>query len=510
MLSSNFLKDAKLRKGVRRVSIVACTALFCIPILMGIQCPQTCAMTDCDDNDACTTDTCDESSGTPVCSNDATTCPANQTCDPADGVCKATACTDDAGCDDDDACNGAETCVATVCTAGTAVDCSDGDLCTTDVCDSTDGSCTNPAVVCTAPETCDPTTGACGGDCTDNADCDDTDVCTQDTCDAGTCNFAALQCDQGESCNPTTGNCEVVDCTSTADCDDGFACTADACNLTTGVCSYTDIDALCDNGLFCDGEGVVDEFCDPADANAEADGCVRAGNPCPGISVLTPICVEATDGCVACVDAADCDDDINCTDDVCELDGSCTNTPNPNNCPDPDFCDGVDTCIPGDPDEDADGCVAPGQPCLLQACNEVTNLCFACTGNPDCNDGILCTTDTCDGGTGDCANVNDNTKCPQSLFCDGADTCDPTDINADANGCFTDYVFPCPGAGPVDLGACNEANDTCFHCMADVECDDGLDCTDDTCNGLTGLCTFTDTCLGLDSCAGGVDPTICD
>jgi hypothetical protein len=140
---------------------------------------------ECDDGDRCTTDTCDTEVRTcrhtllhPGCR----TCTVDIDCDP-DGRCAGTQCgaegicadvpppdCDDrrpafsgacvldgagapqclyrcltaAACDDGNPCNGAETCSAGTCVPGSGSTCSDGDLCTDDLCDVGTG-CRYPA-----------------------------------------------------------------------------------------------------------------------------------------------------------------------------------------------------------------------------------------------------------------------------------------------------------------------------------------------------------------------------
>ena len=48
----------------------------------------------------------------------------------------------------------------------------------------------------------------------------------------------------------------------------------------------------------------------------------------------------------------------------------------------------------------------------------------ACTVPADCDDGISCTVDDCVAGF--CENVATDSLCDNGLFCDGAETCDPT------------------------------------------------------------------------------------
>jgi len=142
-----------------------------------------CLNNPCDDGVACNgTETCTASGGQVECSAGTTVeCTNGQTCTEPDGICD--------GCVD-------------------AADCDDGDLCTTDTCDS-DGSCTNDPIMCPAGETCDEATGDClAGNCTSDADCDDGDLCTTDTCTADEiCDNADVMCAAGETCDPNTGNC---------------------------------------------------------------------------------------------------------------------------------------------------------------------------------------------------------------------------------------------------------------------------------------------------------------
>jgi len=51
----------------------------------------------------------------------------------------AEACTTNAECDDGSVCTGIETCQAGVCIPGTPLTCNDGNACTLDSCDATNG-----------------------------------------------------------------------------------------------------------------------------------------------------------------------------------------------------------------------------------------------------------------------------------------------------------------------------------------------------------------------------------
>ncbi len=108
-------------------------------------------------------------------------------CVPARG-CRHVVLPDGAGCGDGDRCNGAETCRAGICTAGTSLACDDGNACTMDACTAQHG-CTHAAV--TGCQTC---TGAVA--------CVDGDPCTTDACCAGRCEHRPLggaECRRGQA-----------------------------------------------------------------------------------------------------------------------------------------------------------------------------------------------------------------------------------------------------------------------------------------------------------------------
>lgn len=90
-------------------------------------------------------------------------------------------------------------------------------------------------------------------------------------------------------------------------------------------------------------------------------------------------------------------------------------------CDDGQFCNGAETCVSG-------SCQAGSA--------------------PNCNDGVACTTDSCNESTDSCSNVPNNGACNDGLFCNGAETCSAT------LGCQAGSD-PCPGQ------TCNESTDTC-------------------------------------------------
>ncbi len=157
-------------------------------------------------------------------------------------------------CDDDDQCT-IDTCEIAFCEHTPAedccyalADCDDGNLCTTDACDA--GNL--PAPQCThdwAP-----------GCCMEDADCDDGNPCTADVCPG-----------EGEQCtNPWIDGC----CLADPDCDDDDPCTLDDCSENECVNQYycCESDADCDDGDdVCTTDSCLNGFCEFLPSGAE--GC---------------------------------------------------------------------------------------------------------------------------------------------------------------------------------------------------------------------------------------------
>lgn len=75
------------------------------------------------------------------------------------------------------------------------------------------------------------------------------------------------------------------------------------------------------------------------------------------------------------------------------------------------------------------------------------NGCQECCANSDCDDGNICTTDTCTGGT--CVHTNNPTaNCDDGLFCNGTESC--------IGGTCMHSGMPCPKGS-----TCNETLDRC-------------------------------------------------
>ncbi|MFQ5590700.1 MAG: hypothetical protein ACE5HE_06040 [Phycisphaerae bacterium] len=365
---------------------------------------------DCDDNDACTDDTCDPDG---ACQNVLNYDPVTFCCDPITGQLTAiddsNECTDDAcnpdgiaehtpvpgrncggppvdPCDAQNTCDVFGTCVEHHAPPDTA--CGDLNESECDQPDSCDG-----AGVCLpnyVPE------GTSCGDTTETQ-CD-----SPDTCDgSGICqpNYVppGTPCDDGLFCT-IDEICSDGACGSGAfTCDDAVDCTDDSCDELAQRCDNVPNDASCDNGQFCDGVEICDAFLD----------CVVAPGSVP-----------------------DCDDAVTCTDDSCdEINDTCVNQPNDANCNNGQFCDGVEIC-----DALLDCLVEPGSV-------------------PICDDAVDCTEDSCDEAADTCVNSPNDAFClDDGLFCNGPEVC-TLEAGCISAGC------PC---GTDCATACDEQNDVCL------------------------------------------------
>jgi hypothetical protein len=454
----------------------------------------------CDDGNACTTDSCNSISGcvhTPIpgCRPCTVTADCNDSNPCTTDACTAGACvntvlTNGTSCADSTVCNGAETCQNGTCTPGTPLNCNDSNVCTTDSCDPvtgchhvpvTDGTSCSDNNICNGLETCQA--GVCQPGSAPN--CDDGNPCTTDTCLAVTgCQHTPLA--NGTACNDVSvcngaETCLSGVCTAGTplNCDDGNPCTADVCDPVAG-CRHTPVanGTACPDGSLCNGtETCQSGICLPGTALNCDDGNACTADTCNPISgcVHTPLV-----GCRSCLVNADCNDSNPCTTDVCSG-GVCQNpaVPDGTSCIDGNLCNGTELCFVG-------------------VCTPGTAL--------NCDDGNPCTTDTCDPLLG-CQHglVPDGTQCPDGNVCNGNETCQTGVCRAgialncnDLNPCTLDtcnavsgcqHTALADGTGCPDANVCNGA-EVCQSGLCapgtPLNCDDGNQCTTDTCDTLAG------------------------
>ena len=159
------------------------------------------------------------------------------TCAPATGACTFSPLPNGIACNDASVCTGGDTCSGGAC-RGLPIDCNDRIGCTDDSCDPETGCVhvENPIACydynpCT-DDSCSPVSGCLH--INNSTPCNDLDACTTgDTCGGGTCNAGApVVCDDHNTC--TTDRCDPTDgcifTDNTNPCDDGNACTVgDTC-----------------------------------------------------------------------------------------------------------------------------------------------------------------------------------------------------------------------------------------------------------------------------------------
>ncbi len=204
----------------------------------------------CNDDNLCTTDTCDPDSG---CTFSPNTLP----------------------CDDGDACTTSDACLLGQCAGGDALDCQDNNPCTDDACLPESGCVHTPNVaacddgnLCTLGDTC--SAGACipGNQA---PVCNDNKVCTDDACVP---EFGCVYINNTAACDDAN-TCTENDACANGEClpgaplncpDDNNTCTTDSCHEVQG-CLHTPVPDCCGNGIK---EGA--EVCDDGN-QVDGDGC---------------------------------------------------------------------------------------------------------------------------------------------------------------------------------------------------------------------------------------------
>ena len=132
-----------------------------------------------------------------------------------------------------------------------------------------------------------------------------------------------------------------------------------------------------------------------------------------------------------------------------------------------------------------------GSLCTADSCDPATG----CANAPaDCDDGDACTDDSCDQATGRCVNT-------PNIDCDDGDACTDDSCDPATGTCVNTPNFDCDDGDACTDDSCNPATGLCEH-GASPSCDDQDECTDDSCDPATGACVNTDNgqCGGEDIC----------
>jgi len=471
---------------------------------------------ECDDGDPCTVDVCDGRGGCTntvaasrcniggVCYAAGATKPDEScfVCDPDKSGTSWSASAPGASCSDGDACTKSDACSNGLC-KGTAYSCGDALACTSETCDGAggcsvvldDATCVidNACVAADARKTpgsclgCHPLVSTKAWTAVDGEGCNDGQACTKsDTC-------------TGEVCAGTSYSC-----------DDSNTCTVDVC-VGDGTCTNAQATTSC----------VIGGVCYAADSKKPGDGCL-ACRPEVSTAQWSPVaagtgCDDAQsctrdDVCTAGICAGTgyvCNDTLGCTTDGCDGTGGCSVTVNAGSC----VVDGVCRVA---------GALATAGGCLVCDPSSANDAWSPRTGQA-CNDGASCTKDdACDGTvcTGTSYACDDNIACTADS-CDGDGTCT-----------YTLAASACLIAGVCYPDGAQKAGEPCYACRPDIsantwspalvgtECDDGKPCTsEDECfNGLCagtayvcndGLTCTNDSCDGIGGCTESIVANNC-
>lgn len=437
--------------------------------------------------------------------------------------------------------------------AASGSSCNDGDLCTTDdVCAA--GTCIGgPPAVCGAGGQCDASTCIPSVGCIltplDGLGCDDNDACTEtSTCQLGFCVGAdPVTCDDGnactvEACLSDTG-CNFQTAPDASPCDDGDLCTSgDACLAgacesgatlpaclapPNTVCQFTDaadtevecsihverfsgatpppaalqfsiaydvtrlepievVDEICiGNGTACfdasvppanlypSGHSLVLAPSDTGNWNGTAN--FISANPGSPTTPLSVAIVGATEGPEAGSEILRIRFKV-----LVDLEGN------------PGFVSVTDALAATAASVSLNATVS-GQSIVLSG--------GACENEGNCNDGNLCTDESCSPISGLCEYTLNTVPCDDGNFCTGADVC--------SLGSCSSAPLTCDDEDACTADICL-AGIGCSNSPVFLNCDDGNPCTSEGCDSTTGACAYSpedgapcadgDPCTNEDTC----------
>ncbi|HXU12100.1 MAG TPA: hypothetical protein VN898_09060, partial [Candidatus Binatia bacterium] len=242
-------------------------------------------------------------------------------------------------------------------------------------------------------------------------------------------------------------------------CEDYNACTVDSCDEAMGTCRHDPLD--CDDHNAC-----------------TTDSCDRLlGNPSPGCHHVNKASGTACDdgdtctstdvcnGSGACAgqlrpSGSPCDDGNPCsTGDMCGAAGSCVGVPLPQGaeCDDRNACTRGERCAVAT--DGAIGCQAPsrncddGLPCTTDSCDPITGDCVHAAVS--CDDGNPCTVDACDPQTGACGRTTREGSCFDENICTVNEFCQ------DGN-CVSGGVYGCNWGGQCGHANCLPQDQRCL------------------------------------------------
>ncbi|EGG19772.1 putative extracellular matrix protein [Cavenderia fasciculata] len=306
--------------------------------------------------------------------------------------------------------------------------------------------------------------GICQGDgtqcCTPSIHCDDMKPCTIDRCPAvgtpgvNSTNFGEFCTHQDISCTDPNDKCSRSSCLNN---------------------QCTPVPMVCDPAPPC-----FNVTCDPS------AGCIYSPIVCPSTPCTSSLCNVETGTCGEPIQR-NCSDTDDCTVDSCDPIVGCMNVKRL--CDDGNICT-TDTCVNGlcvNVQKAVCPCVCPVNLCQDFECFSNGTGCEVTLTPID--DGLRCTIDSCNLGTGEITHIPIN--CVPSSSCNTS-ACDET------TGQCVETPMDCNDLNPCTNDLCS--NGTCLHTM--VTCNNNTDkCVVGTCSVSSGCvyspkdCNITDPCV---------------
>jgi hypothetical protein len=425
-----------------------------------------------------------------------------------EGKCVNYACTVQTtttqNCNDGLYCNGAETCNAASCVAGTTVDCTgnnlpavskcnnnpDNNLFTLDTASSFTSSCNEASDSCAAgtysfTHVCSKST--CSAQCEINSDCVATECDTLDACVgndyydysdvANTC-LGNCSCEQKSCTQKTilTNDARCTECQNDNDCNskDNDYCSGTEIKHDEGKCvNYactvqTTTTQNCNDGLYCNGaETCLSAACvsgTTVDCTGNSIAGISACNNIPDGNIFTwdyfagftSACNEASDSCTtsslsithACSKAdcaAECESNPDCSDTDCDLQDGCVGYDYY------DYADVNNDCL--------SNCSCESNACVSPAISVNDSRCYTCSTDDDCNmfDRDYCSGSKIKHDEGKCASTicsveTTETNCNDGLYCNGQETCN-------ANACAPGTAVDCSSSDISQVETCTNNPD---------------------------------------------------
>ncbi|CAH1795748.1 unnamed protein product [Owenia fusiformis] len=412
-----------------------------------------------------------------------------------------------------------------------------------------------------------------GGSCSEDKDCLSEFVCSDNVCSS--CSKEPNTCEDNEYCkgDPTTGyrcsskeeigdicntpsECSsghcvgvCVQCEQQTDCGDDYLCKENTCvqrKLFGGPCSENKdclLEFVCNEGACstCSEERTCED-------NEYCKGDSTSGYSCSSKEEIGAVCdhtSECSSGhcvgvCVECEKQTDCGDEYLCKENTCfqknHFGGSCsedkdcrsdlvcnegvcsTCTREPSSCTAEHYCKGDSKdgfrCSPkeyfGAKCDDSLAC-ASGH------CGD-GDLCVDCEERSDCENGELCTDNTCVPrmvfgdpceeddecevdlvcNTGVCSRCRDDMGCTEQQYCKAGD---PNSIEGTSG-------FECSAKEDIDSPCLDASNCLKGHCVKNmcVACEEDSDCDNELCksNTCVGKPVFGESCEAEDECVAGL------